>query len=414
MKKILVRGPALTRSGYGEHTRFLIRSLRKYEDTFYIFLINTTWGQTGWIFEESQEREWIDKTLQKTILYNQNNGVYDMSLQVTIPNEWEKLAPINIGVTAGIETTAVSPAWLEKSKLMDKIITISNHSKFVFERSRYDGVVRQTQEKFVLKCETPIDVVHYPVRIYEPSNLDLELDTDFNFLSVAQWSPRKNVENAIKWFVEEFIDQEVGLVLKLFKINNSIIDRVQTEKTLKQILAQYPQRKCKIYMLHGDMSDEEMTALYQHPKIKALISMAHGEGFGLPIFEAVYNGIPILAPDWSGQVDFLHMPVTKNGKTKKKPHFARIDYDIGPVQKEVVWDGVIQEESMWCYPKQGSYKMRLREVYKEYGRFNKQAKILKKWALKEFSEEKQYDKFVNSYLGVFPNMVDEKEIQVYG
>ena len=122
-KKIIVRGPALSRSGYGEQTRFALRALRSQEDKLDIFLINTNWGGTGWLHEDSDERRWIDSTLQKTITYTQNNKVpFDMSLQITIPNEWEKIAKYNIGYTAGIETTKIAPVWIEKSKLMDKII----------------------------------------------------------------------------------------------------------------------------------------------------------------------------------------------------------------------------------------------------------------------------------------------------
>ena len=128
-KKVVVRGPALTRSGYGEHTRFLLRALRQKEDKFDIYLIPTGWGQTGWINEDDEERRWLDFIIHKTSAFQKQKGQFDVSLQVTIPNEWEPMAPINIGVTAGIETTKVAPIWLEKANMMDKIITISEFSK---------------------------------------------------------------------------------------------------------------------------------------------------------------------------------------------------------------------------------------------------------------------------------------------
>ena len=123
-KKILVRGPCLTRSGYGEHTRFVLRSLRTREDIFDIYIIPVNWGETGWSAGDSEERKWLDERIKLTSAYMHQNGKFDVSLQVTIPNEWEVLAPVNIGVTAGIETTKVAPAWLERANMMDKIITI--------------------------------------------------------------------------------------------------------------------------------------------------------------------------------------------------------------------------------------------------------------------------------------------------
>lgn len=398
MRKILVRGPALSRSGYGEHTRFILRSLKTREDIYDIHLINTNWGKCGWIYEDNAERRWLDSIILKTTLYIQNpSPSFDVSLQVTIPNEWEKLTPLNIGVTAGIETTKVSPEWVEKSQIVDNIITISEHSKNIYESTAYqakDQKTGNTIENF--KCQTPIEVVHYPVRKYEPVDIKLDFDTDFNFLAVAQWGPRKNLENTIKWFIEEFIDQEIGLIVKTFIVNNSVIDRQHSEERIKALLNEYPQRKCKIYLMHGDLTDEEMTALYQHPKVKALVTLTHGEGFGLPIFEAAYNALPVLAPDWSGHVDFLFKPAeNKQGKIRNRPHFAKVDYNIKPIPKEVVWDGVLIKDSMWCYPKQGSYKMRLREIYKEYGRFKKQATTLQEWVNENFEESKQYKKIVD-------------------
>ena len=396
MTKIVVRGPALSRSGYGEHTRFLLRALRRHEDKVDIYALNVPWGKTGWIWEDDEERRWIDSIIGKTALHTQHGGQFDISAQVTIPNEWEKLAPVNIGITAGIETTKVSPQWVEKSLLMDKIVTVSQHSKQVYENSSYEAQNGQTGEIIQdFRCTTPIEVVHYPVRDFEPSPLALDLDYDFNFLTVAQISPRKNIYNMIKGFVEEFRNQEVGLVLKLNIRCNSYYDRMETVKGLKELMSSYRDRKCKVYLLHGPMTNEEMAALYQHPKIKAYASLTHGEGFGLPIFEAVCNELPVIAPDWSGHVDFLYVPVKdkKTGKEKNKAHFAKVKYTLQPIQKEARWDGVLQGDSMWCYADGSSYKQRIREVYKDYNRFKGQAKKLNKWVRKNFAAEQQYEKF---------------------
>lgn len=401
MKKVLVRGPALSRSGYGEHARFVLRALRTREDVFDIYLHSTNWGKTGWLWEENEERKWIDQIIAKNVAYVNGGGHFDMTIQVTIPNEWEKIAPVNIGVTAGIETTKVAPQWIEKSQIVDHIITISEHSKNTFLNSVYKAHNEQTGETIEnFRCTTPIDVVHYPVKDFEPAELDIDFETDFNFLTIAQISPRKNLPNTIKWFVEEFIDQSVGLVVKISTINNSNVDLTHTKSSIENMLKEYENRKCKIYLLHGSITDEEMTALYQHPKIKAYLTLTHGEGFGLPIFEAAYNELPVIAPDWSGHIDFLYAPVKdkKSDKEKIKSHFARVKYTLQHIQKEARWDGVLEKDSMWCYPEQGSYKMRLREIYKDYNRFKSDAKKLNKWIRKNFVAEKLYDKFCSHVL----------------
>lgn len=399
-KKILVRGPALSQSGYGEHTRYVLRALRRQEDNLDIHVMATAWGETGWLAIDDEERRWLDGRIAAAAEYVKTKQPYDISVQVTIPNEWQRIAPINIGVTAGIECNKVSPVWLEKANEMDKVITISKHSAEGFTKTSYEGVNSVTGQAMTLACTTPVEVVGYPVKATQaPESPILDLDYDFNYLAVAQWGPRKNLHNLVKWFVEENIDQEVGLVLKTSLKNNSVVDREHVESVISSILAPYPERKCKVYLLHGDMTEEEIHSLYIHPKIKAMLSLTHGEGFGLPLFEAAYNAMPIIAPGWSGQCDFLYTPFeskAKKQKQKVKAQFAEVDYTIGPVPAEAVWQGVIEKDTMWAFPSEGSFKMRLRQVRRNYDKWLGKAGLLCTWVREEFESEKMHEKLSES------------------
>ena len=397
MIKVILRGPLLTQSGYGHHARTVLRALRSRQDVFDIYIQPIPWGQTGWLWVSNEEREWIDEKIKNTVAHINQGQQFDMSIQVTIPNEWEKLAPINIGVTAGMETTKVAAKWIEKSFLMDRIITISQFSKDSYINTVYEATNNQTNEKFDYRVQVPVEYVSYPVRKFKPEQIDLELSTDFNFLTVAQLSPRKNAAQLIRCFVENFKDNDnVGLIVKANLAKNSLLDRNNTLMQLQNQIAQYSDRKCKIYLLHGYLSDEEMAGLYTHPKVKAIVSATHGEGFGLPLFEAAYYGLPVIATDWSGHLDFLYMPQKqKNGKEKKKHMFSKISYTLQNVQQEAVWQDVIVPDSMWAFPEEGSIKMNLDEVYKDHGRFKKRAKQLEKWICDEFEEQKQNEKMIN-------------------
>ena len=399
-KKILVKGPALSRSGYGEQTRFALRALRTYEEYLDIYLLNIPWGTTGFILADTEEYHWLEELMFKTEAHVRHGDgsvvparqAFDISLQVTIPNEFERIAPINIGYTAGIETTKVAPIWLAKGNDMDKLIVVSNHSKQVYETSTCIARNNDTgEEKTDYRCETPIEVISYAVRNFEPESVEgFKLDYDFNFITVAQWGPRKNLDSTIRWFVEEFSNDEVGLVVKTNMAKDSLIDRRYVFDSLRRLLSLYPDRKCKIYLLHGTLTDGNMTWLYQHKKVKGMISLSHGEGFGLPLFEAAYNGVPLVTTDWSGQTDFINMP-NKNGKIR--PHIAKVKYSLQPVQPEVVWKDVIEADSMWAYPIEASAKSVMREVYKNHGRFKAQARRLQKWVLKNFTEKEKYAAF---------------------
>lgn len=416
--KILVRGPALSQSGYGEQTRFALRSLRSREDIFDIYLFNVNWGKTGEIFRDNEEREWLDNIIKKTLFYQQqmnNQGYYDISLQVTIPNEWKPMAPINIGYTAGIETTHVAPQWIELGEQMDHIILVSNHAREVYQRTSID-VEEQggTIIKENVSVTKPMTTVNYPTRVVEPNLRELNLTTDFNFLTFAQWGPRKNLNRTVKCFVEEFLNEDVGLIVKTNIAKNNVIDRYNTKSRLKKILDKFPDtRRCKVYLLHGHMSEEELSGLYQHPKIKAYVSMTHGEGFGLPLFEAAYYGLPIAAPLWSGQCDFLFMPVkNKKGKEKMKPMVAKIDYDLERIPAEAVWDGVLDKNSSWAFPKISSYRNKLREIHKDYNRFKSQANVLKEWLLDNFKAEDKYAEFVKCITDTMESTKEEEGQQV--
>lgn len=172
-----------------------------------------------------------------------------------------------------------------------------------------------------------------------------------------------------------------------------IIDRQMTTQRLGTMVKSFGERKCKIYLLHGTLAEEEMTWLYRHDKIKSLISISHGEGFGLPMFEAAYNGLPIITSVWSGHADFLYGP-NKNGKMR--PMVAKVGYSLGPVPPEAVWEGVVEKDSNWAYPVEAEYKKQLREVYKNHPRFQSTAKKLKKRIEKNFPAERLYKDFLGA------------------
>ena len=159
------------------------------------------------------------------------------------------------------------------------------------------------------------------------------------------------------------------------------------ETTLKMILNGVDDRKCSINLIHGRMTDSEMYSLYTHPKIKAFTTATHGEGFGMPIFEAMQAELPIIATDWSGHLDFLTV--------EDRKLFAKVDYELKPIDKAHVWPGVMEENTAWAFPKMNSLKSKMREVYKDYNRFKSWAKKLAEHNKDKFNKEKVYDTFIS-------------------
>jgi len=386
-KKILINAPILSASGYGEMARFALKALNSFEDYFDIYVNVLNWGQTGFLFEENEDFNLITSLRVKTEQYTQSGGQFDMSLQITIPNEWKKMAPVNIGYTAGIETNFISPAWLEPSNSMDRIVVISEHA-----RSGFLNTIFGNQQGKQFKVTTPVSAVHFPYPEKAATEFNLELPSQFNFLTVNQWGPRKNMDQLVKAFVEEFRDEDVGLVVKTNMANDSITDRSSVESRLTALLASLGAKKCRVHLVHGRLSEGQMAALYANPKIKAFVTATHGEGFGFPIFEAAAAGLPIIATDWSGHLDFL---VDETGKKL----FAKVDYELKQIEQAHVWSGVMEAGTSWAYPIYGNLTSRMREVYKDYGWFSSWAKKLSAVNKQKFTKDKIYLQFAELVLG---------------
>lgn len=418
-KKIFVKAPCLSQSGYGEQSRFALRALKSREDLWEIFLQPIPWGQTSWIWEDTELRRWMDARILDTQLKLQQKSLQpDLSLQISIPNEFQKICPINIGYTAGIETDRVAPVWLQKGNEMNRVLVVSTHAKNTYINTELQVADPNTQIKRPYRMETPVDVVWEATPRGNPEQIEnFDPPNDFNFLLCSQISPRKNFINTISWWVEEFIDQEVGLIVKTNIRGNSRMDREATYKTFQNILSKYPDRKCKVHLLHGDLSSGQMRYLYTHPKVKAMINIAHGEGFGLPLFEAAREALPIVTIGWSGQMDFLF--------DKSKAYFQKVDYTLQPVQPEAHWEGVIQPDSMWANADQGSYKMALRKTFKKWDKAKKTAQELQEINWARFNESYLYSNFNESILQTIKsttgedfgndslNIIDDEEVMNY-
>ena len=401
MIKILLEAPILTNSGYGEHSRLVYQSLR--EDPFLEIYINPlNWGSCSWDTPSDEVMQCVRrfKAYSSHCEAQKQKQEYFAQIHVGIPNEFEKKAPYSVCVTAGIETDRVTAPWLFKTHQgIDKIVVTSEHAKDGFIKTGYEVLNKLNNTRTELTCACPVEVVNYPVKEVQGPTLDIDFKTNFNFLQIAMMGPRKNLETSIKCFVDEFRqNSDVGLVLKTSSSRSSVIDRIKTRKKLQNYIETLGKKKCKIYLIHGNLSESEIHSLYHHPKIKAYYTTTHGEGFGLPIFEAAYSGLPIIATDWSGHLDFLSAEY--EGKTKKL--FAKIDYELKEVQKEAIWGDLITKESRWAFVKQNSVRSQLSKVYKNHGMYKKWAKVLKDKVVNSHSEEKILFKMKNKILPDLP------------
>ena len=317
--KLLFRGPVKTRSGYGSHSRDLLESLYKM-DMFDISIDSCGWGSTP--LTALEEGNLFHKWIESNIV-NEFQGLPDVYVQVTVPNEFQRFGKLNIGITAGIETTIAPKEWIDGCNKMDLIITTSNFSKEILTNTVYTE--KDSKTNVIVKqhkIEKPIEVLFEGVdtSIYNDKiNDDFKLDIKENFayLFVGHWlkgnlgQDRKDVGMLIRCFVESFKNEsdKPALVLKTSSANFSVKERENFRKRIKEIVGDI-ENPPSIYLLFGELTNKEMNDLYNHPKIKSMVSITKGEGFGRPLLEFTMTGKPVIASNWSGHKDFL--PIDKS------------------------------------------------------------------------------------------------------
>jgi len=323
----IISCPIDTYSGYGARGRDVAKAvieLNKYD----VKILPQRWGATPWGFIEDHP-EW--KFLESHLIHNINQQP-DIWAQVTVPNEFQPVGKYNIGFTAGIETTLCAAPWIEGMNRMNLNIVSSEHSKQVFLNSVYDKMDQNTNQKIgVTKIEKPIEVLlegadldlYKPIKKSEFKELNLLKDIDsipedFAFLSVGHWmqgefgEDRKNIAVTVKSFYESFKNKKKkpALILKTSSANSSYMDRREILRRIDFIRNNATGNLPNVYILHGDFTNQEMNELYNHPKIKAMVSHTRGEGFGRPLLEFSLVNKPIICSGWSGQVDFLQNDFT--------------------------------------------------------------------------------------------------------
>ena len=319
---VLVTAPVGTRSGYGSHSRDICRSLIDM-DKFDIKIWPVRWGNTPQ--NALNEKDPKDIPIIQRLLPNPNmDRQPDIHFHIVVPNEFQPLGKFNIGITAGLETTVMPPMWLEGLNRMNLNIVPAKFIKESLLKTSFDKHDQKTKQKIgVIKNEKPIEVLFEgaDTEIYKTTkefSKDLvetfnEIEEDWCFLFVGHWlqgglgNDRKDLGMLLKTFLETFKNQpkRPALILKTSGAAPSILDREEIVTKVNQIKNTVDGTLPNIYVLHGDLEDDEMNGLYNHPKVKAHVSFTHGEGFGRPLLEASLSGKPVIAPNWGGQVDFL-------------------------------------------------------------------------------------------------------------
>lgn len=362
MKKVLFKGPLLTQSGYGVHARQVARWLLQQPDFDTKFML-LPWGNTSWIIDANSHDGLVGNIMQRSIPESSKEQ-FDLAFHLQLPNEWTSShANKNVGITAGIETDVCNPQWISDCNKMNAVIVPSQHSK-------------RSMKTEQLSPNVPVHVIpeSFPDAIMNTNKQTLQLsdvDTKFNFLVFGQitgnnaFNDRKNIFLTLKWLFESFKnDPDVGIILKTNAGNNTKIDLSIVKSMLKALQKEAGHTGMpRLYLLHGDISDNEVAGLYTHETVKALVSLTRGEGFGLPILEAAASGLPVIATGWSAHTEFMNL-----GK------WLEVQYVLERVHPSRVDNVIFMQNARWASPIEADFK---RKVTK----FRSSPGAPKEWAL---------------------------------
>ena len=412
---VLVTAPVGTRSGYGSHSRDICRALIAM-DRFDIKIWPVRWGGTPQ--NALDEKNPNDVPIIQRIIPQPNlDKQPDIHFHIVVPNEFQPIAKYNIGITAGLETTVCPHEWIDGLNRMNLNIVPANFIKESLLKTVFDKHNEETKEKIgELKCQSPVEVlfegadteIYKTTKEFSKELVDTlkEIKEDFCFLFVGHWlqgglgHDRKDLGMLIKTFLETFKNKkkQPALLLKTSGASPSILDREDILKKISEIRSTVAGNLPSIYVLHGDLDDEEMNGLYNHPKVKAHVSFTHGEGFGRPLLEASLSEKPVIASKWSGHIDFLD-----------SSNAILLPGSINDVKPESLQKGMHVKGTQWFTVNYNYASKILKDVFDNYSKYIVKAKKLSIKNQTKFSLDsmtKKFEEILNKYL---PNFEDQPQ-----
>jgi glycosyltransferase involved in cell wall biosynthesis len=411
---VVISCPADTYSGYGARSRDIVLPLIK-SGNYDVKIMPQRWGSTPWGFLQDENSD--HKLIKDCFLpNNQLPKQPDVWIQITVPNEFQAVGKFNIGITAGIETTVCAPQWVEGCNRMNLNLVSSEHAKKVFQDSRFEKRNQQTQQvEGVIELTSPVEV------LFEGANLDIykKLDTlstdvkevldsineEFCYLFVGHWlqgetgQDRKDVGMLVKTFLETFKGKKPrpALVLKTQSATPSVMDREEILDKIRRIQEEVGGDLPSVYLVHGELSDEEINELNNHPKVKAFVSFTKGEGYGRPLLEASITGKPVIASAYSGHLDFLDKELS-----------IMLPGELKQIHGSAVVQDMLIPESAWFTVNYERASKVLVDVYKNYNKYIDNAKKQSYRSRTEFSLEKMGEKLLSILDSKVPKPVEFK------
>ena len=235
-----------------------------------------------------------------------------------------------IGYTM-LEVDGFPPDWVRQANQMDEVWVPTEFNRRGFLAS---GVKRPLH---VVQLGVDGNYFHPGIRAYpNPAG-------EFVFLSIFEWGERKDPWLLLRTFNETFSAGEpVRLLCKVINRDGGL--------SLKQEIRKLRLKESggKIsWLFNLEFPHYQLGALYR--SADCFVAVSRGEGWNMPLMEAMACGLPAIATDWGAHTEFLHegiaYPLRCRGTV---PAVAKCPYYAG---------------FSWANPDPDHLRHLLREVY---------------------------------------------------
>jgi hypothetical protein len=404
--------PIDTYSGYGARSRDIVKAIIEM-DKYDVKILSQRWGNTPFGFiENNQGWEFLNKHILQTPQLPSQPEIW---MQITVPNEFQQVGKYNIGCTAGIETTIAPAEWVEGCGRMNLILGSSEHTIKVLKESKFEKRDQQTNQTIGIiewKGDSEVIFEGADIETYKPvkSTFDLSnVKEDFAYLFVGHWmqghlgEDRKNVGLLVKAFYETFKNKskKPALIMKTSTVGSSYMDRDELIKRIKMIKDTVKSTNLpNIYLLHGEFTDVEMNEIYNHSKVKAMVNLTKGEGFGRPLLEFSLTNKPIITTNWSGHIDYLNpefVTLLSGNLTKVHPSAA---------------NNMLLSEAEWFSVDFGQTGGYLKDMFENYKNYTDKAKRQGFQSRTKFSFEAMKTKLGELFTQKIPEFPKQVQLQL--
>lgn len=377
--RVNVLFPFLTLSGYGRRSLDVLRALvdLKWEEWDF-HIASLRFGNSPYISLDTSDPI-NEKIMSRTFpLQEVLSAQAELGFFCTVPSELitARIAKYQVLFTAGIESTLCSPDFIKGYNAMDLVITSSEHAMNVFKSTAWNVNNEKGEVTSQLKVNKPgrvlmegVDVNQYSRKNTQAFDLP-QVKEDFNFFINGMLLPgdftnpyghdRKNFLTTIKVFLETFKDRKIkpGLIIKTTCGSYSYADQEATLYRINQVKASVTGDLPNIYLLHGQLSDEELVGLYQNPKIKAMVAVS-AEGWGrTPLEFSCATSKPLIVPPYGGMTDYLH-----------SDYNLVVGGSIQPIHKSIYNDFFVEGAQIY-YPDITQLSGALMDMYTNYPEYS--------------------------------------------